>query len=75
MDFNGDELLECPICGYRYAVSVEDSYLNDGKGVENAYVEQCDGCNELFKIIDFDDHFSVEATDEDEEETNEDNDL
>jgi len=64
MDFDGPELLKCPICEYEYGISVEDSYLNDGFGVENAYFEQCEGCNELFRIINFDDHYLVEEADE-----------
>jgi len=59
MDLQGSDSLICPLCGYEYDVSVEEARIRDGFGIENSDIEQCDGCNETFLIIEYDDFYSV----------------
>lgn len=68
MDRQGSDVLICPICGYEYDFSIEESRIKEGLGPENADTEQCEECNQPFMIVEYGDHYTLEVLDEEEEE-------
>ena len=60
MDTQGDDLLICPHCNYTYDEQVSEVRVKEGFGIENADREQCEDCNEIFLIIEYDGYYAIE---------------
>lgn len=64
MDLQGDDFLVCPHCDHQYETHVEEVRSKEGTDIENADREQCEECNEVFLIIEFDGYYSMEVPEE-----------
>lgn len=60
MDLQGSDYIVCPYCGHQYDVTIEETRVHEGLGVENADSEWCEECNEQFLIVEHPEFFTIE---------------